>query len=195
MGMHSDLVEFFDSRAGHYERILSLPFFKALERDEVGKVLQLVDVDGKSVLDIGCGPAKFCRLWSSKGAKFVAGMDFSMEMLQRARSKSEFDFLIGDAFHIPVKTDSFDVASCIGVANYYEDVKPLVEEILRVSREVILSFPQQSMLGRVYRRISGVKIFLRSREEVEDICSTFFQDYFVRECASNLTLLALGKMK
>ncbi len=191
--MGSRLIDFFDGRARHYERILSLPFFKAFERDEVEKILQLIDVKGKTVLDVGCGPGKFCSLWASQGAGLIVGTDFSREMISIARDKCGPNVLLGDAFNLPFPEDSFDVVSCIGLANYYHDVTPLLNEIRRVGREFIVTFPQASALGRFYRRISPVHIHLRTRGDVEELLSSYSTDFSVTECASGLTLLVRGR--
>ncbi|MFQ5815639.1 MAG: class I SAM-dependent methyltransferase, partial [Candidatus Hydrothermarchaeaceae archaeon] len=187
--MASRLIDFFDRRARHYERILSLPFFKALERDEVEGILRMVDARGKTVLDMGSGPGKFCRLWGSQDARLVVGIDFSSEMISIARDKCGPNFLLGDAFNLPFHGGSFDIVSCIGLANYYRDITPLLEEIMRVGEEFIISFPGASMLGRVYRRISPVEIYLRTRGDVEELLSLHSTDFSVAECASGLTLL------
>lgn len=191
--MVSRLIDFFDGRAKHYERILSLPFFKVFEKDEVEKILKLADVKGKTVLDVGCGPGKFCRLWASRDAHLIIGMDFSSEMIRIARDRCGPNFLLGDAFNLPFPTDSFDLVSCIGLANYYDDLTPLLNEITRVGREFIVTFPQASALGRFYRRISPVKIHLRTKSEIEGLLSPFSTDFSITECASGLTLLVRGR--
>jgi len=47
----------------------------------------LGDVNGKSILDYGCGTGTFCRYIQSKGAK-VTGVDVSENMINVARSRS-----------------------------------------------------------------------------------------------------------
>jgi SAM-dependent methyltransferase len=191
--MASKLIHFFNGRARHYERILSLPFFRAFERNEIERILQMVDASGKTVLDIGCGTGRFCRLWGSRGARLVIGMDFSQEMIGIARDKCGPNFLLGDAFNIPFKSGSFDIVSCIGLANYYRDVTPLLEEIMRVGDEFIITFPGASLLGRTYKLISPVEIFLRKKMEVEELLYSHTSDFSLVECASGLTLLIRGR--
>lgn len=191
--MDSSLVRFFDSRAKNYERLLSLPLFRILEKEEVAKILDAVNVRGKSVLDIGCGPGRFLRLWSSKGAGLVVGMDFSMEMLRQAKIRSSADLILGDCRRAPLKNDSFDLVSCVGVANYYSDAPAFLRGILEISDEVVLTFPQESVLGRIYRKISPVEIYLRRRDEVDEFCSELLSEHSIAECASGLTLVVRGR--
>ncbi len=184
------LRNFFDYRARFYERIFSLPVIKKMEQDEVSKIAALANVRGKRVLDIGCGHGKFSKIWREKGASLVVGIDFSKNMLQQAKKKSACSFLLCDAFTAPFKDKSFDLVTCIGVANYYYDVAPLLSEMRRLSADVVmLTFPNKSFWGRVYAGVSRVKIYLRDKKEAEQICASAFKECAVQEIASGLTLL------
>lgn len=185
---------FFDRRAKHYEKTFSLPLVKRLEQAEVSRILSVAEVASKSVLDIGCGYGKFSKLWKERGARLVVGMDFSKNMLEQAKKKGNCFFLMGDAFKIPFKEGSFDVITCIGVANYYENVDALLEEICRVAtEEVILTFPKNSRIGKIYAKISNINIFLRSEKEITKVCSSYFEPH-ITECASGLTFVVSGKV-
>lgn len=189
---------FFEGRAKYYEKIFSIPPIKKLEQAEVRKILGMVEVRGMSVLDAGCGYGKFSSLWKERGAKLVAGMDFSKNMLEQARhsfQRNENFLLMGDAFKIPFRDNSFDLVTCIGVANYYRSVEALLKEISRVSRsEVIITFPKNSVMGKIYARVSKIPIYLREEGEIEDICSPYFEPS-IKECASGLTFVVSGSLK
>lgn len=206
---------FFDGRAKYYEKIFSLPLIKRLEQAEVRRILSLSEVAGKSVLDIGCGCGKFLKLWRDGGASTVVGMDFSKSMLEQARhsfhknegmsgthapasskrmQKSNF-LLMGDAFKIPFKDNSFDLVTCIGVANYYRNVEVLLKEISRVSRNgIIITFPKNSLIGKIYARVSKIPIFLREEWEIKNICSLYFEPS-IKECASGLTFVVTSEVR
>jgi malonyl-CoA O-methyltransferase len=47
----------------------------------------LVDVKGKSVLDVGCGAGWLCALAKQKGASKIVGTDFSQAMVDEAKKK------------------------------------------------------------------------------------------------------------
>ncbi len=185
---------FFDGRAKYYEKIFSLPLMKRVEQAEVSKIVSLSEVAGKSVLDIGCGCGKFLKLWKDVGASTVVGMDFSKSMLGQAKQKSNF-LLMGDAFKIPFKDNSFDLVTCIGVANYYRNVEALLKEISRVSRNgIIITFPKNSLIGKIYARVSKIPIFLREEWEIKNICSPYFEPS-IKECASGLTFVVSSEVR
>ena len=58
----------------------------------------LGDVSGKSVIDIGCGEGRFCRLLSDLGA-VVTGIDLTEALIERARiiGSNRETYLVGDA--------------------------------------------------------------------------------------------------
>src|SRR5680860_182652 len=75
----------------------------------------LPDIQGKSVLDIGCGEGVFSRMLAERGAD-VTGMDLSPEMLRHAApsSPSGITFLQGDAQDMHGIADKcFDGAMCM----------------------------------------------------------------------------------
>lgn len=189
------IKSFFEGRAKHYEKIFSLPLIKGLEQAEVREILSMAEVTNKSVLDLGCGYGKFSKFWKEKGAKLVVGMDFSKKMLEQARKKSDCNFLMGDAFNVPLKDKSFDIVTCIGVANYYENVDSLLREICRVAREeVVLTFPKNSKIGKIYVEVSKIRIFLKNENEIAEICNSYFKPS-IRECASGLTFVVSGILR
>lgn len=184
---------FFDGRAKYYEKIFSLPLIKRLEQAEVRRILSLSEVADKSVLDIGCGCGKFLKLWRDRGARLVVGMDFSKSMLASSKRMQKSNFLLmGDAFRIPFKDNSFDLVACIGVANYYRNIEVLLKEISRVSKsEVIITFPKNSVIGKIYAKVSRIPVFLREEGEIENICCPYFE-LSIKECASGLTFVVTG---
>ena len=69
----------------------------------------LGDVSGRTVIDIGCGEGRFCRLLSERGAK-VTGVDLTMTPA-RALGRGDQSYLVGDAVDLACVEDaSFDLA-------------------------------------------------------------------------------------
>jgi ubiquinone/menaquinone biosynthesis C-methylase UbiE len=94
---------------------------------------------GSAVLDLGCG-AGLDALLVAAAAATVLGVDFSDEMLSRARRSAEVmrfgnvRFELGDAEAIPSETASVDVAMVNGIFNLNPARQEIFSELARVTR-------------------------------------------------------------
>ena len=96
----------------------------------------LGDVSGKTVIDIGCGEGRFCRLLSEQGAK-VTGIDLTEALIERARTLgSEGEtYLVGDAEDLEwVRGSGFDLAVSYIVLVDLLDYRRSIREAYRVLR-------------------------------------------------------------
>jgi len=77
-------------------------------------LLPLVNGRGLRVADLGCGTGTLSLLLAAEGGHFVSGVDFSREMIDRARGKTEKTipkpvFIVADAAEPPLSAGTFDV--------------------------------------------------------------------------------------
>ena len=96
----------------------------------IGKILG--DVQGKSVLDLGCGEGRFTRILSSKGA-IVTAIDPVPEFIAHAKSLDPSSTYI-EAFaeSIPLPDQSFDaIVSYLTVIDI-DDLEAASREIIRL---------------------------------------------------------------
>ncbi len=96
---------------------------------------------GDHVLDIGCGPGletqRLSSLVGSEGR--IVGIDKSALMIEEARRRIAgtsllVEFSIGDAQQLDFKDHSFDLCRSERVLLYVEDLRRVLEEMLRVVR-------------------------------------------------------------
>src|SRR5688500_12632989 len=107
---------------------------KALSDETVIKLLP--DLAGKSVLDAGCGPGKFCAYAEKQEALRIVGIDQSPNMLERARATCKIaDFICSDLSKAPVEKNSFDVIIAALVFGHIEDMPPVLEKLLHALRK------------------------------------------------------------
>ena len=78
-----DQQQQYGQNASKYESVRG-PVFQYHELYTV--LSQLPDLQGKDVLDLGCGTGVYCRQMKSLGASRVTGVDISIDMLNLARS-------------------------------------------------------------------------------------------------------------
>ena len=90
---------------------------------------------GDRVLDACCGTGDLAIAAQRRGAAEVVGLDFSEEMLERARRKApELEWVRGDALALPFGDGSFDAATVgFGVRNV-DDLDAAIRELRRVLR-------------------------------------------------------------
>jgi ubiquinone biosynthesis O-methyltransferase len=109
------------------------------ERLERRLILELVgDVNGRTVLDVGCGDGDLA-LDLTKGGALVTGIDASTEMIDAARSRAKqhstnIAFQVAKAERLPFPSEQFDVVTAITILCFVEDAAPVFREIARVLR-------------------------------------------------------------
>ena len=88
---------------------------------------------GDRVLDACCGTGDLAIAAAAHGAGEVVGLDFSEQMLERARRKAPgIEWVRGDALALPFGDESFDAATVgFGVRNV-DDLQLALTELRRV---------------------------------------------------------------
>jgi malonyl-CoA O-methyltransferase len=112
------------------------------------------DVAGLQVADIGCGTGRQALRLAAAGAR-VTAVDFSQEMLNRARAKpgaEQVRFVQHDlAKPLPLETASFDRVLCCLVLDHIADVNSFFRELARIRRSqgiIIISVMHPAMMLR-----------------------------------------------
>jgi SAM-dependent methyltransferase len=96
-------------------------------------------VEGKRVLEVGCGAASSSRWLATQGASAVA-LDLSSGMLRHAaaggqRSGVRVPLVQADAMALPFASDSFDIAfTAFGAVPFVDDSATVMREVFRVLR-------------------------------------------------------------
>lgn len=98
----------------------------------------LPDLQGKRLLDLGCGAGEHLALYLQAGAKFVMGIDLSQAMLQQAQKNLaqfaphfELQHLSMNELH-QLKTQPFEVITSSFAFHYIEDFAQLVNHIYQL---------------------------------------------------------------
>lgn len=97
-----------------------------LERVPVGR--------GTTLLDLGCGAGRFCRIAADRGAQ-IAGLDATAAFVEIARERIPGgDFRVGDMEHLPWPDDSFEVVTGFNSFIFAADLVGALREARRVAR-------------------------------------------------------------
>ena len=85
-------------------------------------------VQGKKIVDLGCGYGWFCRWAQEQGAAEVLGLDVSEKMLERAREMTQsqqINYQIRDLEKLQLPADSLDLAYSSLALHYLCDIDRL----------------------------------------------------------------------
>lgn len=122
---------------GQYARWRASPLGATTEELEQRVVLDLAGkLEGKRVLDVGCGDGTYSIAAAERGA-IVTGIDTSVEMLEAARRRADeesvnVELLVGDATKLPFADESFETVLAVTVLCFIADAQPAVREMARV---------------------------------------------------------------
>jgi ubiquinone/menaquinone biosynthesis C-methylase UbiE len=100
--------------------------------------LGLVDPDGATVVDVGCGGGTYTRAWHELGAVAVIGVDSSEPILAEARrshgDQPGVDFRLGEATATGLPAGSVDVVFARALIHHLPDLGAFTAEAARVLR-------------------------------------------------------------
>jgi 2-polyprenyl-3-methyl-5-hydroxy-6-metoxy-1,4-benzoquinol methylase len=133
-------------------------------------------VEGKSVLDVGCGPGHYGAALARRGAGKVLGIDFAEGMLEIARQNArqagvadKCEYRIGDFTKETFKKE-FDYVILMGFMDYMADPKAVVANAIGACRSrAFFSFPLDGgVLGfqRKLRYKSRCDLYMYTEEQV-----------------------------
>lgn len=114
----------------------------------------LPNLEGKRVLDLGCGMGEHCVDYVNRGASRVVGVDISTKMLEVARkenSNPKITYLNIPMEDIGSIDERFDVVISSLAIHYIEDFKGVVENVYSLLDEGgIFLFSQENPINTCY---------------------------------------------
>jgi SAM-dependent methyltransferase len=94
----------------------------------------LPDLEGRRVLDLGCGFGWFCRWAREQGAAQILGIDVSEKMLARAKADTAdpaITYARADMERLELEPSSFDLVYCSLALHYIKDLDGLMSVVHR----------------------------------------------------------------
>jgi SAM-dependent methyltransferase len=112
------------------------------DRDRAGRIAKRVVRNlrsGGNVLDVGCGTGFVLGRIRSEAAAHAkrigrtVGLDLAAGMIDRARNRRGVRAVVGDAIHLPVIDQYFDVVVATDVVRFIGDPERFIRELFRVT--------------------------------------------------------------
>src|SRR6478609_1518953 len=118
----------FDIRAGT---------FNANSVRLVLEVVGPVDLNDRTIVEIGCGRGGNSALVAEKFSGQVIGIDMSSEAIafcDKAHAKHEIDFKVGDALKLPLADETCDAVLNVESSHSYGNLPKFLNEVRRICR-------------------------------------------------------------
>jgi SAM-dependent methyltransferase len=136
-------------------------------------------VEGKRVLDLGCGPGHYSIALARAGATQVLGIDFAQGMIDLARHQaaaagvtSRCTFWAQDFFAYQPEAP-FDYVVVMGVMDYIAEPQRLIRQVLSIARErAFFSFPVAGTVLAWQRRVRYRRrcpLFMYTRHQLDTL--------------------------
>jgi 2-polyprenyl-3-methyl-5-hydroxy-6-metoxy-1,4-benzoquinol methylase len=139
----------------------------------------LEPLEGRTVLDVGCGSGRYCIAFATRGASRVVGVDFAPGMIElandlakRAGVADRCEFRVG-MFPDAVPDGPFDCSTALGFFDYVPEPVGMLRAMRERTRStMIMSFPKsvewRVPLRRLRFRVAGCPLFLYSEKRTRD---------------------------
>lgn len=109
---------------------------RTAEEKWIQTIQQYVDIQGKQVLDLGCGGGIYSKVFAMSGAAHVTAMDFSLEMLKGAQANckelSNIDYVQGNAWDTGLVDEQMDVLLERALIHHIDDLDACFQEANRI---------------------------------------------------------------
>ena len=97
------------------------------------------DLQGRRILDVGCGDGTLALACRESGAALVAGLDLDARMITRAAAfaaqrRATIDYTVGRAGTLPFCDRSFDVVVSVAMLTFVPEADRVIGEMARVLR-------------------------------------------------------------
>ena len=131
-----------------------------LQRALLGR-LETLGVEGKSLLDVGCGVGVLHQSLLARGAGRAIGVDLAPAMLERARERARalglgdrVEYRLGDFVLLHEELDPADLVLLDKVVCCYPEAEALLDAAARRTRGALaLVYPRRHRLGRISKAL------------------------------------------
>jgi len=144
--MSDSKARFYDTIADEFDALSNQ--YDTRRRLEIvfEELLSPADLDGRTVLDVGCGSGQFSQWAAMRGGR-VTSLDIGVRLLAHARKRAESRAVAADACRLPLASDQFDVVISSECIEHTTDPRLALREIHRVTRPgglMVVTVPNQT---------------------------------------------------
>jgi 2-polyprenyl-3-methyl-5-hydroxy-6-metoxy-1,4-benzoquinol methylase len=179
----NDFDAIYGNQNGVFDNVINRLFRQSMKLRFEKTIEGCNPIQGKSVLDVGCGPGHYAITLAQRGAGRVVGIDFAEGMLALATEHAQkvgvgnrCSFMVAD-FYKYAPEELFDYVVVMGFMDYMPTPENVVEKVLSLTRsKAFLSFPVAGgILGwqRKLRYQKRCDLFLYTQEQLQRMFANF----------------------
>lgn len=177
-GYAHDFDAIYGNKNGWFNAVINKLFRRTMERRYRKTLEGCLPIEGRSVLDIGCGPGHYSVALAKKGAGEVLGIDFADGMLEVARERAGREGVTTCRFE---KRDflnfnfdrKFDYTIVMGFMDYASQPAEVVNKTLSLTAvRAFFSFPLDNGILAWQRKLrykSRCELFMYSPGQVKHL--------------------------
>lgn len=151
-------------------------YVRGYRKRRLFELIDLINLDGKKVLDWGCGIGHHGTLFAMYGAN-ADGFDLSPVAIERAREIARLngvadlcEFRVANGTELPYDDDKFDMIVFNAVLHHAVKYENVAEEAYRVLKPGgMIYFAEGVRQNRLYRFLRSVKRALRPTDDLGDV--------------------------
>ena len=185
---------FYHEEKAALKRAIDKIFRKAMTARFQLTLEECKNVEGKKILDVGCGSGRMAVDLAKRGAK-VTGIDFSKKMIDMAKAMAEKEGVssnckfIQDDFATYKFKEKFDISIAMGFFDYTKDAVPLVQKLRALTKEKSLtSFPAkfafQVPLRMIWLRSRNCPVYFYTKNELKRLFAPHFSHYKIKNISA-----------
>ena len=179
----NDFDAIYGNQNGVVDSVINKLFRKSMRLRYEKSIEGCEPVQGRSVLDVGCGPGHYSITLAQRGASRVMGIDFADGMLKIAAEHAKkvgvgerCTFKVADFYTYPTD-EVFDYVIVMGFMDYMPDAEKVVAKVLSLTRHrAFFSFPVAGgILGwqRQMRYKKRCDLFLYTEDQLRQTFKKF----------------------
>lgn len=143
-----DFDAIYGTKSTFLNRVINQLFRKSMKIRYEKTLQSCSPIQGKRVIDIGCGPGHYSIALALAGASYVLGLDFAKNMIDIAKERAQISgvtdrchFECSDFFVHPI-SEKFDYAIIMGFMDYIQEPGIVIEKVIKITTcKAFFSFP------------------------------------------------------